>query len=385
MRMKYYRISLGAIFTIFMTILTACNPVLPKNSRQKCAQDTMPHNMSSLVDRYYSSMDAVGYQVTEENSELVIDMIGEIILKNYGETNTLSDFTIKDVSTIENPKMESWAELYNSIITMNSIYSLVEVWLRNEDKDNFFDYRWLRDAIKAYKTDTLFNEDAKTAIVQAQKDLDKFFLDISHGDDENLSFPESWYICDSLLNAQFDAIMPQDLLQEVDSIGNATKSDWKNIKTTSQWYHMQYLHNDSVKIEIFLNMLNNASCFDEQCRLALCGGRLIPEYVALPVMSELLQCGKFSRYLYVLWDGWRSLLQTEYFGRSRDSVIADELYNIMRKKVFLTTLHYADQCPNDTMALYNLMKLTITPCIIRNGNYFYGNDANLTVWELFGE
>lgn len=385
MRMKYYRISLGAIFTIFMTILTACNPVLPKSSRQKCAQDTMPHNMSSLVDRYHSSMDTVGYQVTEGNSELVIDMIGEIILENYGETNPLSDHTIKDVTTIGSQKMVAWAELYNSIITMNSIYSLIEVWLRNEDKDNAFDYRWLRNAIKAFRTDMLFNEDAKMAIVQVQKDLDKFFLDISHGDGENLSIPESWFICDSLLNSQFDAIMPQDLFQDVDSIGHKTRSDWKDLMNKDSWHHIQYSSNDSAKIEAYINLLNNASCFDEQCQLALCGGRLIPEYVALPVMSELLQCGKYSRYLYVLWDGWRSLMQTEYFGRSKDSVIADELYDIMRKKAFITTLHYADQYPNDTMALYNLMKLTITPCIIRNGNYFYGNDANLTVWELWGD
>lgn len=383
--MKNNKISLGVIYSIFITLLTACNPVSPNRTGQGCVLDTMPHNMSSLLDRYHNSMDTVGYQVNEGNSELVIDMIGEIILENYGETNPLSDLTIKDVSTIENQKMVSWAELYNSVITVNSIYSLIEVWLRNEDKDNFFDYRWLRNAIKAYKTDTLFNEDAKIAIVQAQKDLDKFFLDISQGNGENLSIPESWLICDSLLNSQFDAIMPQDLLQEVDSIGTATKSDWKIIKDADSWHYIQYSPNDSAKIEAYFNLLNNASCFDEQCQLALCGGRIIPEYVALPVMSELLQCGKFSRYLFVLWDGWRCLMQTEYFGRSRDSVIADELYDIMRKKVFLTTLHYADQCPNDTMALYNLMMLTITPCIIRNGNCFFGNDANLTVWELFGE
>ena len=383
--MQYYRFSLGVIFTIFITILTACNHISPNKSGQECVLDTMPHNMSSLVDRYHSSMDTVGYQVTEGNSELVIDMIGEIILENYGETNPLSDLTIKDVTTIGSQKMVAWAELYNSIITMNSIYSLIEVWLRNEDKDNAFDYRWLRNAIKAFRTDMLFNEDAKMAIVQAQKDLDKFFLDISHGDGENLSFPESWFLCDSLLNAQFDAIMPQDLFQKVDSIGNATKSDWKNLKDADSWHYIQYLPNDSAKIEAYFNQLNNASCFDEQCQLALCGGRLIPDYVALPVMSELLQCGKYSRYLYVLWDGWRSLMQTEYFGRSKDSVIADELYDIMRKKVFITTLHYADQYPNDTMALYNLMKLTITPCIIRNGNCFFGNDANLTVWELWGD
>ena len=385
MHMQYYRFSLGAIFAIYITILTACNHVSPNKSGQECVLDTMPHNMSSLVDRYHSSMDTVGYQVTEGNSELVIDMIGEIILENYGETNPLSDHTIKDVTTIGSQKMVAWAELYNSIITMNSIYSLIEIWLRNEDKDNAFDYRWLRNAIKAFRTDMLFNEDAKMAIVQAQKDLDKFFLDISHGDGENLSFPESWFLCDSLLNSQFDAIMPQDLLLEVDSIGNKTRSDWKNLMNKDSWHHIQYSSNDSAKIEAYINLLNNASCFDEQCQLALCGGRLIPDYVALPVMSELLQCGKYSRYLYVLWDGWRSLMQTEYFGRSKDSVIADELYDIMRKKVFITTLHYADQYPNDTMALYNLMKLTITPCIIRNGNCFFGNDANLTVWELWGD
>lgn len=374
-----------AFVSVLVTLLFSCKNEEKQITDREVSVDASALDFSTFIDRYHNVMDSLNYNITEDNAVWATNQIGQFCIESYSEVNPQTLYTVTDFLSLNHNELISWVEMYNSLISMNSIYSLIELWMRGEQTNRSMDYAWLANTIKAFDVDSLFNDEARNAIIKVQDDLYQLFSQIEQLDEDSVCKPNSWNVCDSLLAAQYQAIMASKNEELIDSIGNINRYDWKSLQNTDEWQAILVADGDSAKVELFFNALNNSLSFEEQCQLALCGGSVIPDVVLVPVMKELLLCGKYSRYIFVLWDGWRCYTQTHFYGRSRDSVIADDLYNIVRKKAFLTTLYYIDQNLEDSGAIYNLSALSSQPCIIRNGSYMIGNDASLTEWDLFHE
>ena len=115
------------------------------------------------------------------------------------------------------------------------------------------------------------------------------------------------------------------------------------------------------------------SDFDVRCILALeigcCGD---PD--AIDYLGELIEDGRYSKYLLEVWLSWRLLAQSEVFGISTFSEIPDNLYDNARLLVAKSFLRHIDEQPNDNLAKLLLLNLTFAENIHRAGGY-YGNEA----------
>ena len=91
-------------------------------------------------------------------------------------------------------------------------------------------------------------------------------------------------------------------------------------------------------------------------------------------LGELIEDGRYSKYLYEVWVSWRLRAQASVFGISTFSEIPDNLYDNARLLVAKTFLNHLAANPSDTLAKVLLMDLTYADNIRRAGGY-YGNEA----------
>ena len=115
------------------------------------------------------------------------------------------------------------------------------------------------------------------------------------------------------------------------------------------------------------------SDFDVRCILALeigcCG-----DTDAIDYLGELIEDGRYSKYLLEVWLSWRLLAQSEVFGISTFSEIPDNLYDNARLLVAKSFLRHIEDDTDDSLAKMLLLNLTYTENLHRSGGY-YGNEA----------
>ena len=113
--------------------------------------------------------------------------------------------------------------------------------------------------------------------------------------------------------------------------------------------------------------------FNAKCIYALELARYcFPERV--DYLGELIEDGRYSKYLFEIWVSWRMYAQSEVFGVSSWSEIPDNLYDNARLLVANTYVKHIAENPSDTLAKLLLMNLIYTENIHRSGGYF-GNEA----------
>lgn len=113
--------------------------------------------------------------------------------------------------------------------------------------------------------------------------------------------------------------------------------------------------------------------FDAKCIFAIelgCYG--FPN--AVDYMGELIEDGRYSKYLFEVWDFWRLLAQQNVFGISTWSEIPDNLYDNARLLVAKAYVNHIEKNPSDTLAKLLLMNLIYTENLHRSAGY-YGNEA----------
>ncbi len=113
--------------------------------------------------------------------------------------------------------------------------------------------------------------------------------------------------------------------------------------------------------------------FDAKCIFAIelgCYG--FPN--AVDYMGELIEDGRYSKYLLEVWDFWRLLAQQNVFGISTWSEIPDNLYDNARLLVAKAYVNHIEKNPSDTLAKLLLMNLIYTENLHRSAGY-YGNEA----------
>jgi len=113
--------------------------------------------------------------------------------------------------------------------------------------------------------------------------------------------------------------------------------------------------------------------FDAKCILALEMGCYDFPY-AIDYLGELIEDGRYSKYLFEVWISWRLRAQSRVFGISTYSEIPDNLYDNARLLVAQAYVNHIVENPSDTLAKFLLMNLIYTENLHRPGGY-YGNEA----------
>lgn len=91
-------------------------------------------------------------------------------------------------------------------------------------------------------------------------------------------------------------------------------------------------------------------------------------------LGELIEDGRYSKYLFEVWVSWRLRAQSRVFGISTYSEIPDNLYDNARLLVAQAYVNHIVKNPTDTLAKFLLMNLIYTENLHRAGGY-YGNEA----------
>lgn len=113
--------------------------------------------------------------------------------------------------------------------------------------------------------------------------------------------------------------------------------------------------------------------FDAKCIYALEMGCYDFPY-AIDYLGELIEDGRYSKYLFEVWISWRLRAQSRVFGISTYSEIPDNLYDNARLLVANAYAKHIVEDPSDTLAKFLLMNLIYTENLHRPGGY-YGNEA----------
>lgn len=113
--------------------------------------------------------------------------------------------------------------------------------------------------------------------------------------------------------------------------------------------------------------------FDARCILALeiC---CCEDPDAVDYLGELIEDGRYSKYLLEVWLSWRLRAQCDVFGISTFSEIPDNLYDNARLLVAKSFLRHIEENPDDSLAKMLLLNLTFTENLHRAGG-IYGNEA----------
>lgn len=115
------------------------------------------------------------------------------------------------------------------------------------------------------------------------------------------------------------------------------------------------------------------SDFDTRCILALEIG-CCNDPDAIDYLGELIEDGRYSKYLLEVWVSWRLRAQAEVFGISTYSEIPDNLYDRARLLVAQRFLQHLEAKPGDTLAKVLLLNLSCIDNLHRAGG-IYGNEA----------
>ena len=113
--------------------------------------------------------------------------------------------------------------------------------------------------------------------------------------------------------------------------------------------------------------------FDAKCIYALEMGCYDFPY-AIDYLGEIIEDGRYSKYLFEVWISWRLRAQSRVFGISTYSEIPDNLYDNARLLVAQAYAKHIAENPSDTLAKFLLMNLIYTENLHRPGGY-YGNEA----------
>lgn len=92
-------------------------------------------------------------------------------------------------------------------------------------------------------------------------------------------------------------------------------------------------------------------------------------------LGELIEDGRYSKYLFEVCVSWRLRAQSRVFGISTYSEIPDNLYDNARLLVAKAYVNHIVENPSDNLAKYLLMNLIYTENLHRAGGY-YGKAAS---------
>ena len=284
--------------------------------------------------------------------------------------------------------MAKYREVYNINIIGSNIVSIMETVERAVFSNSPIpSAKWVKKMIK-YDPELLQLTSSKEWLTSTVDYLNNTIdiIRIQDSISEDIDLYGSIFDYMNLINDLIENDMPNP---QTDSVEFEKISDqifdWREYAQNEDFVRLCNIEDERAKAIEFLNLIGSADNFKSQCAYALCAvmADAIVEPVPLIVLDKLVNSGHYSEYQYQTWLGWRSLAQINCYGRSRDSDIADQWYNQIRKSAMLANLAYMDAHPDDLVARLNFLLTSIRSNIIRNGSFIMGSDVSLDFYEVF--
>lgn len=320
--------------------------------------------------------------VAENNPVAFADLDLEHLIdyEQYGNAGP-TVYAIREMPKLQNEELAEWVKQFNGWAYTYNLASISDQFERSCLNGEF--PAALIDSVKAFKMDALLAADAKVTLTALRDRMASQMTGVQCG---AVELDDYWPKAEAdsngtTLNRVVRQLVPEDeskLYETMDLI-----KSWKSPK--EEWRTILTCENQDETFAKFVAMMDSAESFDDQCKMALWAGKYIYDARVTTMMYTLLQSENYSESLFALWFAWRSLAQISYYGRSRDSVIADPLFNQGRRSAFLTVLRHLDQHPDDVEAVWQLAILCQQSNIVRSGSCIYGNDANLDVMYVYDD
>lgn len=310
---------------------------------------------------------------------LITDFEG-IDIYQYDTPKPGSDYLIPDTFHITDKSLAHAADRYNSYITIHNIWSQYELYRLFADQGYTADVVPIMEDIMGFETGSLKDEYVRNTIDKAKKELCQEIGAAYFGSMETNPTASM-----DAVNAYLESaplFIPANSREQEKAI--ADQLSWRSYLESDYCKLTNGIRDKDSLAVIFFDAVMNASTFQEQCMIALSSVGRVPGEVVLPVMRQLLMSGRYCKYEFLMWLGWRSAEQYFFLGPSRDAHIADELYNICRREAFAATLRYCSAHPKDRTALMILEMFCSTGNIVRNGSYDSSNDAVPDYHLVFG-
>lgn len=202
-------------------------------------------------------------------------------------------------------------------------------------------------------------------------------------------------IADSLANYPYAYEFPFDTLRLRKAEGDLSEYyDKSSFVPDIERFQNCYASDDSTTliyddpVSEIVSRLNPEMDFDQKCIYAIELSHLVEDqYKCLDVLGSLIESREYSRYLYEVWDNWRAITQTYFFGSSNESPIPNAYYTKIRGICANTMIRYIQKHPDDDGALLRLFCLIYEIPIHRGwafGNYVIPLQYNLKMKGVKG-
>lgn len=299
-------------------------------------------------------------------------------MSTYGIPSDTSDYILPDTFPFHRRELHHAVSRYNGYIVLHNIYSQYELFEYLNEKQYSYDWVSMMETIMGY--DSGNDGELAAATAELQKKMCSYIGSAAFGSIEDEGpgpyFQKAFTLLDNQPIADFsDSTVVFNCIDEQNS--------WTDILKSDEYEAIDSISDVRKRAVALLDAIAGAGSFEHQCELALASVERIPFEVSVTLLRQLLESGKYSKYQFVMWLGWRSSVQYIFYGLTRDSQIADQLYNSTKNCAFASALKYCDANPHDPCARLNLEFFCSTGNIVRMGNYANENDARMDYELVF--
>ena len=351
-------------------LLTSCSGV--ERQTDAVFSHEKPVDLSDVLALYEKSLKQDGdSNVSPESVEDCYEGMGYEL---FNDTSFV--LKVPQYADSEHPFLKGAEDLYNSCALAFNLMSNIEL----VERDLVFAGK-VEESFKKIGVNFLNDGELKE---RAQVYEDSLFIVMQKpneecGEDDNYMTPLTRFMNDIESHAYRFYAHEDTFVETLDSVSTVMK------KMTEKQFTTYKTAREEIRVRIMLKQLCKCKNFDEQCSLWLNWAdsqeSLTEDEWVLMVAERLMQSGKYNPLLGEIWIDWRCLLQSGYFGASRDSEIPNQIYNKMRKTCYLTCLKRIEIWPNDMMAMNSAAVLAGRVNILRVGRFMFGNDAVVELYE----
>lgn len=351
-------------------LLTSCSGV--EQQTDAVFSHEKPVDLSDVLALYEKSMKQDGD--SDVSPESVEDCYEGMGYELFNDTSFV--LKVPQYADSEHPFLKGAEDLYNSCALAFNLMSNIEL----VERDLVFAGK-VEESFKKIGVNFLNDGELKE---RAQVYEDSLFIVMQKpneecGEDDNYMTPLTRFMNDIESHAYRFYAHEDTFVETLDSVSTVMK------KMTEKQFTTYKTAREGIRVRLMLKQLCKCKNFDEQCSLWLNWAdsqeSLTEDEWVLMVAERLMQSGKYNPLLGEIWIDWRCLLQSGYFGASRDSEIPNQIYNKMRKTCYLTCLKRIEIWPNDMMAMNSAAVLAGRVNILRVGRFMFGNDAVVELYE----
>lgn len=338
-------------------------------------------DLSSILQAYEKNNRLCDVSYTDEVYQVLCpyddcDTTNSIDIEIYDDKPFTLD--LADYRTSKHPFLCQAEDIFNCCLIANGIWSNFEVWERFYDIDDKtiakdiskIDVQCIKDE-ELRQASLIYRDGMSDLLSRAEEAIDEDITPYTLRESYIQTINDKWY----------------KYYEDSDSFSNVITEKYDSISAFLDKSYNRYLNTtENERLGQMLNFLNTCNSFDEQCVLfckwADSEDSSIEDMWIIAVGTRLMESKRYSPFLFKVWQIWRPLCQSMYFGLSRDSEIPNKLYNDYRARCYITCLQYIETHPNDILAMNCASVLAGQRNINRYGIYSLGNQSAIESLEL---